>query len=37
MSETAQIILAVGIGILFLCAAGCLATMAIDMIKSWKE
>lgn len=37
MSETAQIILAACIGILLLCAAGCLVTMAIDMIKSWKE
>ncbi len=37
MSETAQIILAVSIGIVFLAAAVLLIVMAIDTIKGWKN
>ena len=37
MSETAQIILAVSIGIVFLAAAFTLIVMAIDTINGWKN
>jgi len=37
MSETAQIILAVSLGIVLLCAAGCLVVMTIDTIRGWKK
>lgn len=37
VSETALIILAVGLGIVLLCAAGCLVVMTIDTIKGWKN
>ena len=37
MSETAQIILAVSIGIVFLAAAVALTVLTIDTIKGWKN
>lgn len=37
MNDTAQIILAVSIGIVFLVAAFALTVLAIDTIKGWKN
>lgn len=37
MSETAQIILAVSIGIVFLCVAVLVVVMTIDTVKGWKN